>query len=55
MTHGYSYLRDPAEIYRQSFAVIEAEVQRLAPDLFLHVTLTIMDTLSRQLTRLETA
>jgi hypothetical protein len=31
--------------------VYEAEVRRLAPDVFLHVTLTIMDTLNRDLTR----
>ncbi len=34
----------------EAHRVYESEVQRLAPDLFLHVTLTIMDTLSRQLT-----
>jgi hypothetical protein len=31
--------------------VYESEVRRLAPDVFLHVTLTIMDTLNRDLTR----
>jgi hypothetical protein len=31
--------------------VYESEVRRLAPDVFLHVTLTIMDTLSRDLRR----
>ncbi len=31
--------------------VYESEVRRLAPDVFLHVTLTIMDTLSRDLAR----
>ena len=34
----------------EAHRVYEAEVRRLAPDLFLHVTLTIMDALSRQLT-----
>jgi hypothetical protein len=35
----------------ESHRVYAAEVRRLAPDIFLHVTLTIMDTLSRNLTR----
>jgi hypothetical protein len=35
----------------EAHRVYEAEVRRLAPDVFLHVTLTIMDTLSRDLTR----
>ncbi len=34
----------------EAHRVYEDEVRRLAPDLFLHVTLTIMDSLSRQLT-----
>lgn len=33
----------------EAHRVYEAEVRRLAPDVFLHVTLTIMDTLSRDL------
>jgi hypothetical protein len=35
----------------EAHRVYEAEVRRLAPDVFLHVTLTIMDTLSRDLSR----
>lgn len=35
----------------ESHRVYEAEVRRLAPDVFLHVTLTIMDGLRRNLTR----
>jgi hypothetical protein len=35
----------------ESHRVYTAEVRRLAPDVFLHVTLTIMDALSRNLTR----
>jgi hypothetical protein len=35
----------------EAHRVYEAEVRRLAPDVFLHVTLTIMDTLSRDLIR----
>jgi hypothetical protein len=35
----------------ESHRVYAAEVRRLAPDVFLHVTLTIMDGLSRNLTR----
>jgi hypothetical protein len=35
----------------EAHRVYESEVRRLAPDIFLHVTLTIMDTLSRDLTR----
>jgi hypothetical protein len=35
----------------EAHRVYEGEVRRLAPDVFLHVTLTIMDTLSRDLTR----
>jgi hypothetical protein len=35
----------------EAHRVYEAEVRRLAPDVFLHVTLIIMDTLSRDLTR----
>jgi hypothetical protein len=35
----------------EAHRVYESEVRRLAPDVFLHVTLTIMDTLSRDLTR----
>jgi hypothetical protein len=35
----------------EAHRVYEAEVRRLAPDVFLHVTLTIMDTLSRDLAR----
>jgi hypothetical protein len=34
----------------EAHRVYEEEVRRLAPDVFLHVTLTIMDTLSRDLT-----
>jgi hypothetical protein len=34
----------------EAHRVYEDEVRRLAPDVFLHVTLTIMDTLSRDLT-----
>jgi hypothetical protein len=33
----------------EAHRVYESEVRRLAPDVFLHVTLTIMDTLSRDL------
>jgi hypothetical protein len=36
---------------QEAHRVYESEVRRLAPDVFLHVTLTIMDTLSRDLTR----
>lgn len=35
----------------EAHRVYESEVRRLAPDVFLHVTLTIMDTLSRELSR----
>jgi hypothetical protein len=35
----------------EAHRVYESEVRRLAPDVFLHVTLTIMDTMSRDLTR----
>ncbi|MFB9833148.1 hypothetical protein [Actinoallomurus acaciae] len=35
----------------EAHRVYEDEVRRLAPDVFLHVTLTIMDTLSRDLVR----
>lgn len=35
----------------EAHRVYESEVRRLAPDVFLHVTLTIMDTLSRDLAR----
>lgn len=35
----------------EAHRVYESEVRRLAPDLFLHVTLTIMGALSRDLTR----
>jgi hypothetical protein len=35
----------------EAHRVYESEVRRLAPDVFLHVTLTIMDALSRELTR----
>jgi hypothetical protein len=35
----------------EAHRVYESEVRRLAPDVFLHVTLTMMDTLNRDLTR----
>lgn len=35
----------------EAHRVYESEVRRLAPDVFLHVTLTIMDTMSRDLAR----